>query len=74
MVVVGGAVIAVSDGIEWAMKCEAAGREGGVDEGLTESVQECPQVYSNMGYASKKRLFSILKIFSLSLSAFNLTE
>lgn len=73
MVVVGGAVIAVSDGIEWGRTCEAAGREGGVDEGLTQSVQECPQVYNTMDYSSKKRLFSILKIF-LSLSAFNLTE
>lgn len=68
----GGEVIAVSDGIEWGRKCEAAGREDGVDEGLTQSMQECPLVYNKMGYSSKKRLFSILKVFSLS--AFNLTE
>lgn len=43
-------------------KVEKEETAGGVDEGLTQSVQECPLVV----YSSKKRLFSILKIFSLS--------
>lgn len=58
--------MALSNDIEWGWKCEDAGREGGVDEGLTQSVQECPLAYNKMGYSSKKRLFSILKGFSLS--------
>lgn len=49
--------------VEKVEKEEIAGR---VDEGLTERVQEGPLVYNKMGYSSKKRLFSILKIFSLS--------
>lgn len=49
-----------------AEKLEKEETAGEVDEGLTQSVQECPLVYNKMGYTSKKRLFSILKIFSLS--------
>lgn len=58
----GGEVIAVGDGIEWGRNCEAAGREDGVDEGLTLSVQKCPLVYNKMGYSSKKRLFSLFPL------------